>query len=295
MNNIITRNNTTKTGKGLSGFALKYIALISMVLDHIHYFFEFTGRIPIWFSWVGRLAAPLFLFCLVEGFIHTHDRKKYFLKIYVISVIMGLIQFCFYNALSGLVRGDGFIPANAMLQSFVILMAVMQGMDMIAHKKPLKGIALTVIPIILPFIFNAAVYMPLMASNNSNGLFFANLVNFTVLPLHTNITDGGTMTLIEGMILFGFSYAKNRKIRIYAFLAFELFTGFVLVGLMMGGLNSNVLFFEAYEWMSIFAVPFMLCYNGERGKGNAKFFYFFYPAHVYILYALSIIVFSVTG
>ena len=71
------------------------------------------------------------------------------------------------------------------------------------------------------------------------------------------------------MILFGFSYAKNRKIRIYAFLAFELFTGFVLVGLMMGGLNSNVLFFEAYEWMSIFAVPFMLCYNGERGKGNA--------------------------
>ena len=283
----------TITNKGLSGFALKNIALVSMVLDHIHYFFEFTGRVPIWFSWIGRIAAPLFLFCLVEGFIHTHDRKKYFLKIYSISVIMGLIQFGFYNVLSGFVRGDGFIPANAMLSSFVVLMVVMQGMDMITEKKIFKGILLTVIPIILPYIFNLAVYMPLMAANSNNGLFFANLINFTVLPLHTNIVDGGTMTLIEGMILFGFSRLKNKKIRIYAFLAFEIFAAFVIIGLMMGGLSAEVLFFEAYDWMTIFAVPFMLCYNGERGKGNSKFFYVFYPAHVYVLYALSILVFAV--
>lgn len=290
MNEIKT---TTTANKGLSGFALKYIALFSMVLDHIHYFFGFTGRIPIWFSWVGRIAAPLFLFCLVEGFIHTHDRKKYFLKVYVIAVIMGLIQFGFYNVLSGFVRGDGFIPANAMLSSFVILMVVMQGMDMIAHKKIFRGLLLALVPILLPYIFNLAVYMPLMNSGNSTGLFVANLINYSVLPLHTFIVDGGTMTLIGGMILFGFSYLKNKKIRIYAYLVFELFAGFVLVGLMMGGLNSKVLFFEAYEWMSIFAVPLMLCYNGERGKGNARFFYFFYPAHVYILYALSILVYAV--
>ena len=269
MNEIKT---TTNTNKGFSGFALKYIALISMVLDHIHYFFEYTGRIPIWFSWVGRLAAPLFLFCLIEGFIHTHDRKKYFLKVYVIAVIMGLIQFGFYNVLSGFVRGDGFIPANAMLSSFVILMVVMQGMDMIAHKKVFKGLLLTIVPIVLPYIFSFAVYMPLMNSGNANG---------------------GTMTLFQGMILFGFSNLKNKKIRVYAFLAFELLTGIVLVGFMSGGLSLNLLFFEAYEWMEIFAVPFMLCYNGERGKGNAKFFYFFYPAHVYILYALSILVYAV--
>jgi len=290
MNEIKT---TTNTNKGFSGFALKYIALISMVLDHIHYFFEYTGRIPIWFSWVGRLAAPLFLFCLIEGFIHTHDRKKYFLKVYVIAAIMGLIQFGFYNVLSGFVRGDGFIPANAMLSSFVILMVVMQGMDMIAHKKVFKGLLLTMVPIVLPYIFSFAVYMPLMNSGNANGLFFANLINYSVLPLHTFIIDGGTMTLFQGMILFGFSYLKNKKIRVYAFLAFEILTGIVLVGFMSGGLSLNLLFFEAYEWMEIFAVPFMLCYNGERGKGNAKFFYFFYPAHVYILYALSILVYAV--
>ena len=290
MNEIKT---TTTANKGISGFALKYIALFSMVLDHIHYFFGFTGRIPIWFSWVGRIAAPLFLFCLVEGFIHTHDRVKYFLKVYVISVIMGLIQFGFYNVLSSFVRGDGFIPANAMLSSFVILMVVMQGMDMIAHKKIFRGLVLTIVPIILPYIVNLIVYMPFMNAGYSTGLFFANMINYSVLPLHTFIVDGGTMTLIGGMILFGFSFMKNKKIRIYAFLAFELFTGIILVGMMYGGLTLNVLFCEAYEWMAIFAVPFLLCYNGERGKGNAKFFYFFYPAHVYVLYALSILVYAV--
>ena len=76
-----TPSTQTATGKGISGFTLKYLALIFMVLDHIHYFFGFTGKIPLLFSQLGRLAAPLFLFCVIEGFTHTHDRKKYFLRI----------------------------------------------------------------------------------------------------------------------------------------------------------------------------------------------------------------------
>ena len=50
------------TKKGLDGTQLKTIALVLMVLDHIHYFFEFTGWVPTWFSMLGRLSAPLFLF-----------------------------------------------------------------------------------------------------------------------------------------------------------------------------------------------------------------------------------------
>lgn len=63
---------------GLTGTTLKLMALVLMLLDHIHYFFEFTGAIPLWFSMAGRLSAPLFLFCTVEGFAHTHDRRRYF-------------------------------------------------------------------------------------------------------------------------------------------------------------------------------------------------------------------------
>ena len=78
-----------------------------MVMDHIHYFFGFTGQIPEWFSMVGRLGAPLFLFCLVEGFTHTHNRKRYFAKVYIISVIMSALLF--FMAYGGVfVRPDGF-------------------------------------------------------------------------------------------------------------------------------------------------------------------------------------------
>ena len=74
----------------LSGFQTQIYALITMVFDHIHYFFDYTGKIPIWFAMIGRLAAPLFLFSVIEGFIHTRNRKKYFLKIYALAILMGI-------------------------------------------------------------------------------------------------------------------------------------------------------------------------------------------------------------
>ena len=42
-----------------------------------------------------------------------------------------------------------------------------------------------------------------------------------------------------------------------------------------------------YEWYGAFAGILMLRYNGRRGGGHKRFFYAFYPAHIYIFYALS--------
>lgn len=48
------------------------------------------------------------------------------------------------------------------------------------------------------------------------------------------------------------------------------------------------MFTTYYEWMGgLLATPLLLCYNGQRGAGYRRFFYAFYPAHIYILYALS--------
>ena len=280
------------TEKGLTGFELKYLALVFMVLDHIHYFFEFTGKIPVIFSMAGRLAAPLFLFCFVEGFIHTRNRKAYFLRIYLISVIMGAVRFGFYNILSSAVRRDGFFPENAMLSSFAILFVVMQGIDMIRRKKIVPGLAAVIIPLIMPVLMQYCIIIPCMTNDNRTGLFLANLLAFTVLPIHSWISDGGTMIILQGMVLLIFSYCKNKKIRICAWAAFTLLWN--TVGLILAGipLDVNTLFFQAYEWMEVFALAPMLCYNGERGKGTQRFFYLFYPAHIYILYGLSVLLYN---
>lgn len=280
--------------KGLTGFDLKYLALIFMVMDHIHYFFEFTGKVPIWFSWVGRLAAPLFLFCFIEGFFHTHDRKKYFLKIYVIAVIMGLIQFGLYNVLSFARRADGFIPENAMLSSFAILFVVLQGIEWIKSKKYFIGITAVVLPIVLPYILELALYQPAISAGKSTTLFFTNMINFSVLPLHIRINDGGTLTLLEGLVIYALSHFKNKRIRVYGYGAFVLLWNFGLMMLFHVPFTYENIFFYAYEWMSVFSITFMLLYNGKRGQGNGKFFYYFYPLHVYILYGLSILIYTVT-
>lgn len=280
--------------KGLTGFGLKYLALGSMVLDHIHYMFEFTGAIPIAFSWIGRLAAPLFLFCLVEGFLHTHHRLKYFLKIYLISVGMGAIRFGFYNVLSPAIRGDGFYPVNGMLSTFAILFVVMQGMDWIRQRRFAIGTAAVVLPLALPILVYRCVMIPCMNSGNELGIFIINLLGYTVLPLHNWIVDGGTVTILEGMILLLFSYCKNKRIRIYVWGTFVVLWNFLGMNLMGLPLNTQTVLFDLYDWMGVFSMIPMLCYNGERGHGNAKLFYWFYPVHIYVLYGLSVLVYMVT-
>lgn len=275
----------TNTSRGLSDFALKYIAAALMLLDHIHYFFEFTGKVPLFFSWLGRLAAPLFLFCIIEGFMHTHNRGKYFLRIYLISIAMGIIQFSFYNIGAGLVRGDGFFPQNQMLASFSILLVILQGFDWCANKQWGRGLAAICIPIFLPYAL-----IPLfMGRTNPIAAFLLNLVTFTVLPLHACIADGGTATLLVGIVLYLFR--KRRGLQAGAFVVVCLLYDIVRVLLYAPGICPADFFTQAYEWMEIFAVIPMLCYNGKRGTGSKRFFYWFYPVHIYVLYVLSCVIY----
>ena len=69
-------------------FTIKIIALILMLMDHIGEFFPDS---PIWFGWLGRLAAPLFVYALAVCFHHTRNRKKYLLRLYLANV--GMIFF----------------------------------------------------------------------------------------------------------------------------------------------------------------------------------------------------------
>ena len=60
----------------------------------------------------GAAGRALFLFCLVEGFTHTHSRKRYFARVYVLSTAMSLLFF-FMAFAHVLVRPDGFYPPTA--------------------------------------------------------------------------------------------------------------------------------------------------------------------------------------
>lgn len=272
---------TTPKHTGLTETGLKWIALGTMVLDHIHYFFGFTGVIPEWFSMVGRLGAPLFLFCLVEGFTHTHSRKRYFAKVYLISAAMsGLLFFMAYGGI--LVRPDGFYPTNGMMTTFVILMVIWQGLDWLGEEKLFRGLAAVILPLAWPFL---ASWVAMQLPGLTNPLGF---ICYSFLPMWGITGDSSWPVLAMGLVLYLFR--KRRGTQVGAFCVYYILYGVVYMGLMASRLPDFAwvqLFTRYYEIYGILAAPLMLWYNGERGGGHKLLFYAFYPAHVYILYGLS--------
>ena len=68
----------------LNGFHLKLIAACTMFIDHMGYTL-FPG--VMWLRCIGRVAFPIFCFLIAEGCVHTHDRKKYVLRLLVFAVL----------------------------------------------------------------------------------------------------------------------------------------------------------------------------------------------------------------
>lgn len=74
--------------KGLSGSALKVIALVSMTMDHLAYYLMDHGTLQYdLMRTVGRMAFPIFAFLLVEGYTHTRSRGKYALNLLAFALI----------------------------------------------------------------------------------------------------------------------------------------------------------------------------------------------------------------
>ena len=68
----------------LNGFHLKLIAVCTMFIDHMGDTL-FPG--VMWLRCIGRVAFPLFCFLIAEGCVHTHDRKKYALRLLVFALL----------------------------------------------------------------------------------------------------------------------------------------------------------------------------------------------------------------
>lgn len=88
-------NNHLKKFQVLNGAQLKYIAFLSMFIDHVNNslitpFLDGKGPllyISNFFSILGRIAFPIFIFFIVEGYFKTSNRKKYLANLLIFAFI----------------------------------------------------------------------------------------------------------------------------------------------------------------------------------------------------------------
>lgn len=86
----------TVKGNGISADLLKWIAIVTMFIDHVgaavvektNLLHQPNGEV-VYFTlrYIGRLAFPIFCFLLIEGFYHTRNRGKYLRNLLIFAVI----------------------------------------------------------------------------------------------------------------------------------------------------------------------------------------------------------------
>lgn len=79
----------------MSSFVLKILACVFMFIGHIPFVFPDTV-IPC--ILIGKLAFPIFAFLISEGYVHTHNWKKYLMRLLVLAVISQLPAFLLFNS-----------------------------------------------------------------------------------------------------------------------------------------------------------------------------------------------------
>lgn len=234
-------------GRGLSGAALKWIALVLMVLDHLELLFP--AVFPPLFHWAGRLSAPLFYFLLAEGFWRTHSRGRYLLRLYLASAGCELL-------FRTLTHGERALRMNifaALFWVFLLGTASELVRALFARRAYWQG------GLVICGAAGAAILLSLLPQT-------ALVRAFLPSPL---FVEGGLPFL-----LFGLGLLLCRRERRALVALFLLFSGYWLL-------------VRPVQALMILALPLILCYNGERGRQPKCFFYLFYPAHLLFLYFIG--------
>ena len=250
--------NDTKTS-GLTGSRLKWIAIITMFIDHIGAVLLEYGLLPkvadsvlagnsldylvvdyhFWvyltliLRFIGRLAFPIFCFLLVEGFLHTKNIKKYAIRLGAFALISEIpFDLAVYH------RIFDFESQNVFFTLFIGLL-VLYGMNYFENTLPASK---------APLRYLVAV----------TGVLAAQF-------LQTDYAGYGVL-----LIALLYELRNNRK---WLCIFGAIYT------LLLESFTAPLSFL------------FIYFYNGERGKQLPKyFFYAFYPVHLLLLWLVRLLI-----
>ena len=261
--------------KSLTGYHLKLIALITMLVDHIAAVviwrvyvasFKITASMQLsgfigdkivvwaadnqemiytiyeWMRYIGRMAFPIYCFLLVEGFLHTRSVAKYAGRLAIFALIS---EIPFDLAIAGqwwsLEYSNVFFTLVLGLMTIWAVSYIEKFYEFWQEKQweSILGMILT----------------------GGAGLVVVGLFGgFAEMVLHT---DYGFAGIVAILVLYLFR--KQREI------------AFALSVLALSVISSSV------EILALLMLYPLMRYDGTRGKNMKYVFYAFYPVHLLVL------------
>lgn len=251
---------------GLNRAQLKNIALVFMVLDNAY--FRFSTAISSVAHLATRFVAPLFAWLMVDGFFHTKSRGRYCRRLWIAAALMQT-----GNVISSAIFGQNGIVDNIFL-TLALSFTIIWLFELAKQEDSGKKIGLRILAIFLVLL----------------GIAFS-LVLFIPLPFGNGIAMEGGLQLIPFVLISYFFHDSKWKQAVFT-LAYSLLMFFVPYGGPALFQNGFDMFCVNSDWMTFLVIPFMFLYNGREGKKSPSgkwFFYFFYPAHLWALMLLKVL------
>ena len=242
----------------MSSLVLKLIAAISMLIDHAGLMlFDNMQLMRV----IGRLAFPIYAYCIAEGFRYTRNRLRYFMQIFILGLVCQIVY----------TIADRTLYLGILIV-FSISIIIMYFAD--CAKDASRGKVSSLNRFLTKLLKRNAPLPPETDRTISAAFTAVSIVGTLLLSSKISIDYG-----FFGVMLPVFTSLFDDKPRRLVMFSASL-------------MALCIVMTETFptQYWSLATIPIIALYNGKPGKYRLKyFFYIFYPAHLAVLYALQTI------
>lgn len=232
---------------GMSIFALKIIAVVTMFIDHFALLFcGDNEKLYLMLRSVGRMSFPLFAFVLTEGFFHTKNRMSYAIRLGVFALISEVPYDMMYGQFFNMAR------QNVMFTLFIGFMTIW-ALDIIS------GFGLKYPEQLLRYIGGGRINAVLEFVIILLGLGMAYFIN-------SSYAHAGVL-----LIICFYVFRKHHIGRMISNMVF----------------NMGMFGFGIQWWGVLSIIPIAMYNGTPGIRRGKYFFYWFYPLHIAVLILLK--------
>ncbi len=301
--------------KGLSGAAIKIIAMVSMFIDHLGVIIvlplmltDTTGKLYMVYEVMrdlGRIAMPIFGFLAVEGVIHTRSKLKYLRNLFVFALISeipfdmgfmgGSLEFTYQNVFFSLALG--VIAASVMdeLKKDNLLVKNELLMKVIGY----AGLLFTMPTLVVLALNTDYAYSHTEIFTDKNVTIAYGVCALLGLLIFLPMTKGNDSFRykigLSGIVIYICALLADNVFRCDYGSFMVCLVVLVYIMKLVGRSNmesmlSGVVLLAIMSTSEIYAIAdviLMELYNGERGRQMKYVLYAFYPVHILLLYLVA--------